>query len=212
MGMLATVINALAFQSALGARRRGHARPDRHQDGAACRTVHQAPRDPPPRKGRVVILAGGTGNPYFTTDTAAALRAIEIEADVRHEGHEGRRRLRRRPGEGPEGEAIRLASQLHRRPQQAACASWTRPRFRLCMENHLPIVVFKSDEGGQPAKVVRGERRRAPIVLSEEAAMLEGSCHEDRRTHEERRSRMLQQSSAASARGRRARRSSTPSR
>jgi len=80
MGMLATVINALALQSALehhGVLRAA----DCDQHGTDRRAVHP-PRDPPSGKGRLVIFAAGTGNPYFTTDTAAVLRAIEIGADV----------------------------------------------------------------------------------------------------------------------------------
>ena len=96
MGMLATVINALALQDAL----EQHRRPTRVMTAIEMREVaepyirRRAIRHL--EKGRVVIFAAGTGNPYFTTDTAAALRAMEIEADVHPEGHQGRRRLHRR--------------------------------------------------------------------------------------------------------------------
>ena len=97
MGMLATVINALALQDAL------------EQQGVTTRVVTaiemRAVAEPFIRrrairhleKGRVVVFAAGTGNPYFTTDTAAALRAMEIKADVILKGDEGRRHLHRRP-------------------------------------------------------------------------------------------------------------------
>ncbi len=58
-------------------------------------------------KGRVVIFAAGTGNPYFTTDTAAALRAMEIKAEVILKAHQGRRRLQRRPDDAPRRDALR---------------------------------------------------------------------------------------------------------
>ncbi len=81
MGMLATVMNALAMQDAL--KRRG-LRP-RHvgdADPRGLRGLHPAPCDAPPGEGPGGHLAAGTGNPFFTTDTAASLRAIEIDADV----------------------------------------------------------------------------------------------------------------------------------
>jgi uridylate kinase len=65
-----------------GAQGRGDAGADGHPDGGAGRAVHPAARAAPPREGRVVIFAGGTGNPYFSTDTAAVLRAIEMHADL----------------------------------------------------------------------------------------------------------------------------------
>ena len=82
MGMLGTVINALALQDVL--EREGHrdARDDRHPHGGARGAVHPPPRDAPPREGAHVIFAAGTGNPYFSTDTAAVLRGIQMKADV----------------------------------------------------------------------------------------------------------------------------------
>ena len=97
MGMLATVMNGLALQDAL------------EKAGVATRVMTaigmNEVAEPYIRrramrhleKGRVVILAAGTGNPYFTTDTAAALRAVEIGAQVLLKAHQGRRRLHRRP-------------------------------------------------------------------------------------------------------------------
>ncbi len=102
MGMLATVINALAMQDAL------------ERLGCVARVlsalqIHEVCEDYIRRrairhleKGRVTIFAAGTGNPFFTTDTAASLRAIEIGADVLDQGDEGRRRLLGRSDEGPD--------------------------------------------------------------------------------------------------------------
>ena len=103
MGMLATVINALALQDVL------------EQFGVETRVMTairmESVAEPYIRrramrhleKGRVVIFAGGTGNPYFSTDTAAVLRALEMEAQVHPQGHQRGRRLHRRPEEGPDG-------------------------------------------------------------------------------------------------------------
>ena len=109
MGMLATVINALALQDAL--ERMGV--PSRVQTAIA---MHQIAEPYIRRrairhleKGRVVIFAAGTGNPYFTTDTTAALRAVEVNARSDSEGHESRWHLLGRSEEGPDGDALRPA-------------------------------------------------------------------------------------------------------
>ena len=116
MGMLATVINALAMQSAL------------ERIGVYTRVLSAIPMqsvcEPYIRrravrhmeKGRVVIFAAGTGNPFFTTDTAAALRASEMECDALLKGDPGRRRLFLRPGQGSERQAARK-TQLSRGSQ-----------------------------------------------------------------------------------------------
>ena len=108
MGMLATVINALALQDALEARRPAHAGADRDHDGAGRRALHPAAGPPgTSRRAAIVVFAAGTGNPYFTTDTTAALRAAEIGAEAilkgTHSGVDGvysaDPRLRPRRGE-----------------------------------------------------------------------------------------------------------------
>ena len=104
MGMLATVINALALQDALERARPAHPGADgdrRWPQVAEPYIRRRAIRHL--EKGRVVIFAGGTGNPFFTTDTTAALRAAEIEAEAHPEGHplRRRRRLHRRPEARP---------------------------------------------------------------------------------------------------------------
>ena len=129
MGMLATVINALALQDAL------------EQQSVLTRVVTaiemRAVAEPFIRrrairhleKGRVVIFAAGTGNPYFTTDTAAALRAMEIKAEVILKGHEGRRRLYRRPDARPRRHEVRPRSPTSR-CSSGSSRSWTRRPFR----------------------------------------------------------------------------------
>ena len=100
MGMLATVMNSLALQNAL----------ERIGVQARVMSAFEMKEIAEPyiiRKaldhlehGRVVIAAGGTGHPFFTTDTAASLRAVELEADGAAEGHQGRRRVHQRSGKG----------------------------------------------------------------------------------------------------------------
>ena len=82
MGMLATVINSLALQDALGKTGRFDSGAFGDRDAPSGRALHPAARDAAFGKGRVVIFAGGTGNPYFTTDTTASLRAMEVGAEV----------------------------------------------------------------------------------------------------------------------------------
>ena len=81
MGMLATVINALALQDAL--EKQGvYPGDERHRDEPGGRAIHPPPRHPSPGKGPRRRFCRGTGNPYFSTDTAASLRAMEIKADA----------------------------------------------------------------------------------------------------------------------------------
>ena len=107
MGMLATVINALALQDAL----EHNGVPTRVLTAIEMRSVaepfirRRAMRHL--EKGRVVVFAAGTGNPYFTTDTAAALRAMEMKAEVILKAHQGRRHLHRRSGEASGRDALR---------------------------------------------------------------------------------------------------------
>ena len=135
-GMLATVINGLALQDALERARRctPASRPR-----SRCRQVaepyirRRAIRHL--EKGRVVIFAGGTGNPYFTTDTAAALRGDRDRRRRAADGQErGRRRLRCRPAHQP-GRNRFERLELHGGDRTAACASWTARRCRSAWSN-----------------------------------------------------------------------------
>ena len=155
MGMLATVINALAFQNAL------------EQTGVHTRVLTAIKMEQLAEpyikrrairhleKGRVIILAGGTGNPYFTTDTAAALRAIEIEADVVIKGtkvdgvYDGDPMV---DLNAKRFDSLKYIDVLNKglRVMDATAVS-------LCMENSLPIVVFNLTETGNLMRVVQGE-------------------------------------------------------
>jgi uridylate kinase len=155
MGMLATVINALAFQSALE-----HSGVDTRVQTAI--KMEQLAEPYIKRrairhleKGRVVIFAGGTGNPYFTTDTAAALRAIEIEADVVMKGtkvdgvYDGDPM---RDSSARRFDSLSYIDVLNRRLGVMDATA-----ISLCMENKLPVVVFKLTGDNNLMRAVRGE-------------------------------------------------------
>lgn len=157
MGMLATTINALALQEVL--ERLGVA--TRVQSAIEMRQVaepyirRRAIRHL--EKGRVVIFAAGTGNPFFSTDTAAALRAAEIEADVILMGKRGVDGVYTAdPKKDPQ--AKRLEQLTHFEALQRGLAVMDPTATSLCMENQIPIIVF---DIGDPENIVRaamGER------------------------------------------------------
>jgi uridylate kinase len=155
MGMLATVINALALQDAL------------EQQGVVTRVVTaiemRAVAEPFIRrrairhleKGRVVIFAAGTGNPYFTTDTAAALRAMEIKADVILKGTKVDGIYTADPMIDSQATKYSSISYLQVLERQLKVMDAT--AISLCMDNKLPIVVFNLRQPGNIRRVVLGE-------------------------------------------------------
>src|SRR5690606_17308330 len=106
-------------------------------------------------KGRVVIFGGGTGNPYFTTDTAASLRAIEIEADVILKGT----RVDGIYSSDPEknADAIKYDVVSFSEVYEKGLNVMDLTAFTLCNENNLPIIVFDMNKPGNLMKVVEGE-------------------------------------------------------
>jgi uridylate kinase len=157
MGMLATVINALGLQDTL--ERLGQ--PTRVQTA-----IHMAQVAEPYirrkairhlEKGRVVIFAGGTGNPFFTTDTAAALRAVEIEADAMLRGtHSGVDGLYTDdPRTNPEATKLDEVSYLDVLNRGLRAMDST--AITLCMDNKLPIVVFDLLGEGNVRAIVGGK-------------------------------------------------------
>jgi uridylate kinase len=154
MGMLATCINASALQDALEKLGPPDPRAERHQDGADRRAVHSPPRGAAPREGRVVIFAAGTGNPYFTTDTAASLRAMEINADVIFKATKVDGIYDKDPMKNADARRYRSS------------ATWTccnkglnvmdATAISLCMDNKLPIVVFAMEQPGNLKQVLMG--------------------------------------------------------
>ena len=155
MGMLATVINALALQDAL------------EQHNVVTRVVTaiemRAVAEPFIRrrairhleKGRVVIFAAGTGNPYFTTDTAAALRAMEIKAEVILKGTKVDGIYTADPMLDPDATKYSEISYLQVLERQLKVMDAT--AISLCMDNKLPIVVFNLRKAGNIRRVVLGE-------------------------------------------------------
>ena len=107
-------------------------------------------------KGRVVIFAAGLGVPFFSTDTCAAQRALEIGRRRAPQGHEGRRRLHGRPARGPDGASASTTIEyvdVLKEGYQVMDAT----AISLCMENELPIIVFDLREEGNIRRVVSGE-------------------------------------------------------
>jgi uridylate kinase len=155
MGMLATVINGLALQSAL----------EDEEIKTRLLTAIKMEQVAEPfikrravrhlEKGRVVIFGGGTGNPYFTTDTAAVLRAIEINADVILKGT----RVDGIYTSDPEKfkDAIKFDSITYKDVMSKGLKVMDMTAFALSQENNLPIVVFDMNTKGNLEKVISGE-------------------------------------------------------
>jgi uridylate kinase len=155
MGMLATIINALALQDAL------------EQQGVVTRVVTaiemRAIAEPFIRrrairhleKGRVVVFGGGTGNPYFSTDTAAALRAMEIKADVILKGTKVDGIYTADPMLEPSATRFDHISYLQVLEQGLKVMDAT--AISLCMDNRLPIVVFNLRTPGNIRRAIAGE-------------------------------------------------------
>jgi uridylate kinase len=155
MGMLATVINALALQDAL--EKAGV--PSRVLSAIEMRAVAEPfiPRRAVRHleKGRVVIFAAGTGNPYFTTDTAAALRAAEMRAEVILKGTKVDGIYTADPMKDKTATRYDKISYLQGLEKQLAVMDST--AISLCMDNKLPIVVFNLREAGNIKRVITGE-------------------------------------------------------
>ncbi|MFL5359597.1 MAG: UMP kinase [Myxococcales bacterium] len=154
MGMLATVINALALQDALeklGVFTRVQSAIEM-QELAEPYIRRRAVRHL--EKGRVVIFAAGTGNPYFTTDTAAALRAMEIHADVIMKATKVDGVYSADPMKDPTATRYKQLSYIDVLKKNLKVMDST--AISLCMDNELPIIVFDLGERGNVVKVVQG--------------------------------------------------------
>lgn len=156
MGMLATVINAMAIQAML------------EKQGMYTRLMSaikmEQLAEPYVRrramrhleKNRVVIFGAGTGNPYFTTDTAGSLRAIEISADVILKGTRVNGIYNADPEKDPSAKKFETMSFKQCIDMNLKIMDMT--AFTLCMENDLPIIVFDMNEPGNLKRVVMGEK------------------------------------------------------
>lgn len=158
MGMLATLVNSLALQDALE-------RQD--QPTRVLTAIHMAQIAEPYirrrairhlEKGRVVIFGAGTGNPFFTTDTAAALRAVEVEAQALLKGtHSGTDGIYSDdPRTNPD--AVRLEKVAYLDLINKGLRAMDATAATMCMENSLPIVMFDIMESGNILSILQGER------------------------------------------------------
>ena len=156
MGMLATIINGLAMQNALehmGLATRLQTAIEMHQ---VAEPFIQRKALRHLEKGRVVIFAGGTGNPYFSTDSAAALRASEIGAEVLLKATSVDGIYTADPNEDPNAtryERVSYEDALHKRLKVMDSAA-----FALCMDNRIPIVVFDFFDESALERIVCGEK------------------------------------------------------
>ncbi len=165
-GMLATIINALALQDAL---ERHHGLEVRTQSAISVQQIaepyirRRAIRHL--EKGRVVIFAGGTGNPFMTTDTAAALRSVEIDAKVllmaknKVDGI-----YEADPNVVPNAPKIDFITHLDALARRLKVMDST--ALSLCMDNDLPIIVFNLFEDGSIEKVIAGDRHGSIVASS----------------------------------------------
>jgi len=155
MGMLATIINALALSDAI------------EKSGAEARVLSAVDvrqvAEPFTRRaalahleaGRVVVLAGGTGNPFFTTDTAAALRATELGCEVLLKATKVDGVYTSDPKVDPNARILRELTYLDVLNRGLAVMDGT--AITMCLENRLPVIVFNLFEEGNIERVVRGE-------------------------------------------------------
>ena len=156
MGMLATVINSLALQSALEA------------EDVKCKVLTAIRMEPIGEyyskakaieylnEGYVVIIGGGTSNPYFSTDTASALRGIEIEADIMLKGTRVDGIYTADPEKDPS--AVKFDTITFDEVYGRGLKIMDLTAFTLCKENRLPLLVFDMDTEGNLAKVLNGEK------------------------------------------------------
>jgi uridylate kinase len=162
MGMLATVINALALQNAL--EKRGVA--TRVQSAipmaSVCEPYIRRRAERHMEKGRVVIFAAGTGNPFFTTDTAAALRAAEMKCDALLKGTQVDGVYSADPRKVADAERYHELTYLDVLSRDLAVMDAA--AVSLARENGLPIVVFNINASGAFARVMRGEGRFTTII------------------------------------------------
>ncbi len=156
MGMLATVINSLALSSALEAIGQPakvftalnmYPIGDYYSNRSAIEALN---------RGVVAIIAGGTGNPFFTTDTGSALRGIEIKADVMLKGTRVDGIYTADPEKDPK--AVKFDSITYDEVYNRGLRVMDLTATALCKENHLPIIVFDMDTPGNLLKVISGEK------------------------------------------------------
>lgn len=162
MGMLATTINSLALQSEL------------EKEGLRCSLYSGFSIESVTKKmygpeairdledGKIVIISGGTGNPYFTTDTASALRALEVKADAFLKGTRVDGVYSDDPEKNPQ--ATRFIELTFNEAYEKGLKIMDLTAFTLCRENKMPVVVFNMNKPGNLLKILSGEK--AGTVIS----------------------------------------------
>ena len=162
MGMLATVINAMAIQSTL----EKHGMYTRLMSGikmeAVCEPFIRRRAVRHLEKGRIVIFGAGIGNPYFTTDSTASLRAIEIESDVVLKGTRVDGVYSADPEKDPD--AVRFEKLSFKEVISKGYNIMDMTAFTLCQENNVPIIVFDMNRPGNLEKLVLGNEQVGTLI------------------------------------------------
>lgn len=162
MGMLATVINAMAIQSTL----EKHGMYTRLMSGikmeAVCEPFIRRRAVRHLEKGRIVIFGAGIGNPYFTTDSTASLRAIEVEADVVLKGTRVDGVYTADPEKDPE--AVRIENLSFEEVISKGYNIMDMTAFTLCQENNVPIIVFDMNKPGNLMSLMSGQENVGTLI------------------------------------------------
>lgn len=156
MGMLATVINGMALQGVLEKKNINTRVMSAIDIKQVCEPYIRRRAVRHLEKGRVIIIAAGTGNPFFTTDTAAALRAVEIGADVLLKGTSVDGIYTADPKKDPD--AVKFDTIGYQEVINKELRIMDQTAFTLCKENQLPIVVFSIKEKGNILRILSGEK------------------------------------------------------
>jgi len=160
--MLATVMNALAMQNALEAEKVQTRVQSAISMASLCEPFIRRRAVRHMEKGRVVIFAAGTGNPFFTTDTAAALRAAEMGCDALLKGTQVDGIYSADPRKNPR--AVRYETLTYHDILAQDLAVMDAAAISLARENHLPIIVFNIHEPGAFTAVIKGEGKFTTVV------------------------------------------------
>ncbi len=156
MGMLATVINSMALQAELKKMNVKTSLLSGIVIDPICSSMSRSKAIELLDEGHVVIISGGTGNPFFTTDTASALRGVEIEADVMLKGTRVDGVYTADPEKDPN--AIKYETVSFDEVYEKGLKIMDLTAFTLCKENQLPIIIFDMNKTGNLKKVVNGEK------------------------------------------------------
>jgi uridylate kinase len=156
MGMLATIINSMSLQAELESRGIKTVLFSGIEVNPVCKLMDSLRAIEMLNENKVVIIAGGTGNPYFTTDTAAALRALEIKADVILKGTRVDGVFNTDPEK--DSKAVKFDELTYDQAYEKGLQIMDLTAFTLCRENNLPIIVFNMNTKGNLKSVCLGEK------------------------------------------------------